>query len=376
MKQFVILDGLRIPCEFRFDKTPTFFPEVEPFGFADRSEAVAISDRDWAGFLARDLPNSAETEFSALTSFLSDALIPHERILVHAVAFRFREKAYLILAPSGVGKSTQIRTLQELHPGEFGVICGDRPILRFGRSEQSEASALPASEPSVTVCPSPWNGKERWKGAEAAPLAGIILLSRGQQNGIYLAERTQAIVHTFPQMIQTGREADTIKKAAEMTTKLLSSAPVYHLVSCDIPDSTAMLYDLISGKTKAEAPKTVKPKIVSEQVRKHRDNGEKNMAYKARPGIVLTKICGVTTLLPTRAVMNECPHVQYLPLLWAETYKAICEEKPTEVILRGHEILTRQPREKVLADYLAFCKDMTEKGFLIEVEEEEKAGGA
>jgi len=40
-------------------------------------------------------------------------------------------RAWLLAGPSGVGKSTQIKSLQSLEPGAFGVICGDRPVLEL-----------------------------------------------------------------------------------------------------------------------------------------------------------------------------------------------------------------------------------------------------
>ncbi len=359
MKKTIILDGVAIPCAFRFEKTPSLFPNVAPFAVTDGETVVSISDEDWAGFLTHDMPDSPETEFSALTSFLSDALVSHDRVLVHAVAFSFRGKAYLIAAPSGVGKSTQIKTLQALHPGEFEVICGDRPILRL-------------EEDRIMVCPSPWNGKENWKGAPAGPLDGIILLDRGEENYVREVSRAAAAASFFPQVIQTGRDPETIEKTAEMTTRILTSVPKCNLVSFQVPDSTLLLYKVLTDQPVPDAP-PVKPETIRNAAKPEEASDgikeEKRMIYKTRPGILTTKICGVTTLIPTRAAMDQCSHIQCLPFFWAETWNAIRDEKPLEIILRAHEILTRQPREKVLTDYQAFCKDLAQKGFLIEVPE-------
>ena len=49
----------------------------------------------------------AVAEFSMLSGGCSDALLPYSRFLIHAVAFRYRDEAYLIAAAPGVGKSTQ-----------------------------------------------------------------------------------------------------------------------------------------------------------------------------------------------------------------------------------------------------------------------------
>lgn len=354
----VNLDGVGIPCVFRFPETAAFFPNVIP-GKGEQEHAIYITDQEWNRLLLQNFPNHPATEFSAMTAYLSDAIVSSDRVLVHAVAFRFREKAYLISAPSGVGKSTQVKTLQKLHPGEFGVICGDRPLLRF---EQDR----------IMVCPTPWNGKEGWKGAPEAPLDGIILLERGKENVLQIPNQYDAIMRLFPQMIQTGRNAEILRKTAQMTTQLLTAVPVCKLTSFEVPASTKLLYDALTDQIvpfiDTEKQKRIERKTAAASCSVP-EKGKKMMRYKARPGIVTTKICGITTLLPTRSVMDECPHVQCLPLLWAETWKAICDEKPVEVIIRGHEVITRKPREEIQAEFERFCRVLCEKGFLIGEEE-------
>jgi len=125
------LAGVCLDCSCVFAETERYFR-----GFSGGAEEApcgeaAVSAQAWRDLEQRNIAGSAYLEYSVLTSFVSDALLPRGRFVLHAAALRWRDMAYLICADSGVGKSTQARCLQQLRPGEFGVICGDRPILEF-----------------------------------------------------------------------------------------------------------------------------------------------------------------------------------------------------------------------------------------------------
>ena len=93
------------------------------------------------------------------------------------------------------------------------------------------------------------------------------------------------------------------------------------------------------------------------------------MKYTATPGIVQTKICGQTVLIPTRAAYDRCKSVQILPLLWAGTYSSICSGAPIDQILAVHRIFKRKKTdEEILAEIEDFCEKLCAKGFLIRTE--------
>ena len=152
---------------------------------------------------------------------------------MHAAAFRDEEKAWLIAADPGVGKSTQIRTLQELYPGTFSVVCGDRPVLQL------------MEDGMVMVHPSPWNGKEFWGGADAAPLAGIICLRRGEEDAVHMLRRKDAVIPVYGSLIHTAICEDIIRRAAAFADALLQGVPVWDFVNRDIPGSTELLYQKV-----------------------------------------------------------------------------------------------------------------------------------
>ena len=268
----VTLAGLTLPCALQYPEAAVF-PAPDPTAPRAEIDPVCLSPEDWAYYTARGFDASPQAEYSLLTAAFSDVLMDFDRLIIHGVALCWRDRAWLICAPSGVGKTTQARFLQMLRPKEFSVICGDRPILEFlptrsdCHSERSEESVPPRhserSEESVPpshsaaaaigrqppapilVHPSPWNGKEDWYGAEAAPLAGIILLQRGEENRLEALKPRKAAVSVYTQLIQTAAREKKIRQAAELTNRLLRTVPVWRLTSRQPPASTQLLLDQV-----------------------------------------------------------------------------------------------------------------------------------
>ena len=228
----ISLGGIPLCCALRFAETAACFrnyltqlPSADP--------PVAVPEPEWAYWESTGQRPSPYLEYSSLTGCCSDALLQHDRCAFHAVALRFRGRAWLISAPSGVGKTTQLLTLQKLYPGEFSVICGDRPILTLD------------SEQGPFVSPSPWNGKEGYHGAQGAPLGGLILLRRGEENAVLPLAPHEAAIPVFLSVIHTGETETVIRRAASFADRLLRRTPVWLMKSRDIEPSAALLYETV-----------------------------------------------------------------------------------------------------------------------------------
>lgn len=193
-------------------------------------DALRVTDEDFAVWDGRGISFDAFGESNLICIPASEAFLP-DGCVFHAAALRFRDRAFLIAAGSGVGKSTQVRTLQELYPGEAGVISGDKPVLLF------------REDGSVMVYPSPWNGKENWYGADAALLAGIFLLRRGEENRIEPIPVKAAAPHIFLQIFQSYADGEAIRRAGEFAERLLKSVPVWRMTNKGVPDSTRLMYE-------------------------------------------------------------------------------------------------------------------------------------
>ncbi len=199
---------------------------------------VFISENGWQYWEKYYGNRNAAAEFSLMSFYLSSALLPHKRCVIHAVAFSINGHAWLISAPPGTGKSTQLKTLKELYPGEITTICGDRPILEL------------TDDGKVLVHPSPWNGKEGWGGSEIAPLAGIIILNRGKKNDLWHLPTDRAAVYIYTALLKNAEDEEDITRAASFADKLLRRTNVWFMENKGVPDSTKMLYDELLSREK------------------------------------------------------------------------------------------------------------------------------
>lgn len=227
------LAGIPLSIKLEHKSAVDFFSAFEVYG-RDSAATLSVTEYDWQEMKNLGFTRNGQTEVSILTAFASDELLKYNRLIIHAVAFSFQGQAWLIAAPPRVGKSTQIKYLMNLFPNEFSVICGDRPILQL------------MDDNSFFVHPSPWNGKENWKGAPAAPLAGILCLQRDNETRIRKLKPKDAVIPVFAAIISTRESEEQIKKIAELETIILQNVPVYEFHNGGVPDSTKTLYQFLT----------------------------------------------------------------------------------------------------------------------------------
>lgn len=187
--------------------------------------------------LARKLytPDSTEPylEHMVLCAAVSDALIPHGRVLFHGVAFRLDGKAWIVTAPSGVGKTTLYLNLKLLYGKEVEIINGDKPILCFGGAECGTSCP-------VIVYPSPWNGKECMGQGISAPLGGIILLTRGA-GVMRRVAGSDAAEEIFRRFVFTPESAERVAAVAALETRLIGSGTAIWRLESGGDSATAKL---------------------------------------------------------------------------------------------------------------------------------------
>ena len=89
--------------------------------------------------------------------------------------------------------------------------------------------------------------------------------------------------------------------------------------------------------------------------------------YKARNGIVKTKICNTYVLIPSRTAYPECQSMKTLSYFWAATWDAIVADKPMDKIVRGHAIITGKSEDECINQISSFCDELVKEGFLIDL---------
>ena len=224
-----------VPYSLRFEEGYKYF---KSFGTEEAEQDknlpfARIGDFYWNDLLSRGFENSSVTEVSHLAAPVSEYLLAYHCCLIHAVAFSFRGQAWLIVAPSGTGKSTQVCTLMQNWPEEVSVICGDRPALEF------------VDDKTVQVHPTPWNGKENWFGAPSAPLKGLIVLKRGDQDDATPLRPAQAVLEVYSAMIQSSCDAAVVHQICACTDQLMKNASIWKLQSNTIDGAAQILYHKI-----------------------------------------------------------------------------------------------------------------------------------
>jgi hypothetical protein len=223
------LGGASVFWAFRFPETEQYLQKWITGTSVDPTAVVRVSEAEFSDWASFGNKIDAFAEFCLLCQQTSEALLPQNRCVIHAGAIRFRDKAFLIAGGSGVGKSTQIKTLMEVYPDDITGINGDKPAVEA------------RDDGTVIIHPSPWNGKEGWHGAEAAPLGGVFLLRRGAQNSIKPVAPGAAAAFLYQQIFQSYCTQEMIRLAGLMGEKILKSAPVWLFTNKDVPDSTRLL---------------------------------------------------------------------------------------------------------------------------------------
>lgn len=163
--------------------------------------------------------------------------LPHvNRLLLHAAAFEYDGRAYLLCAPSGTGKSTHMR-LWRRHVGPgVRVINGDKPIVEL----QKDAAPL--------VHGTPWAGKEGWHCNMSAPLAGICFLSRAAQGENRLVPLSPAdALSQLARQVFLPHESRAAVRTLELMDCLLAKVPLYAL-ACDMSeDAVRVSFEGLTG---------------------------------------------------------------------------------------------------------------------------------
>ena len=184
---------------------------------------------DW--FKIGNTQRNGFAEYSLLGCRTSEYMMDYSRFVFHSVAMRWHDRAWLITAPPGIGKSTQFRNLQLMHPDEVDIINGDKPIVEL-------------RDDGAFVHPSPWTGKERWCGAEGAPLGGIIFLKHGE-NAIEPIAPKDVAGRTFFSIFQSFDTGDVVQKAAKLAQQLLKSVPLWQLTNRGDLASSVLIYNVM-----------------------------------------------------------------------------------------------------------------------------------
>lgn len=158
-------------------------------------------------------------EYKSLIGLTSLALLPYRCCIMHAVAVLMEESCWLITAPPGTGKTTQYYNLKSLYGDNVEMVCGDMPLLEIAKDE------------SILVHPSPWNGKERIRGKQSAPLGGILLLRQGEENTIHRLAPEETVFTLLTQLAVLPDTEEQALQVAGFAEHILMKYPFWEMVN-------------------------------------------------------------------------------------------------------------------------------------------------
>ncbi len=229
--------GHPVRYALRWPETRRFFGDYMQEAPGETCDVCATDP--WLDYVRTLLPQGTDgpyLEHRALIGSTCHPLLRHDCCLFHAAAFLWRDRAWLVTGPSGVGKTTQFRNWQRLFPGEVQMICGDMPVLE-GRDDGS-----------VCVHPSPWNGKEHMGDRSlSAPLGGVVRLEQKEANTIYPLPVCDAIPLLFRQFMVRPEDEEEILALSGLVDRILRYAPMWFFENLGDDASTALLRETLKG---------------------------------------------------------------------------------------------------------------------------------
>lgn len=154
-------------------------------------------------------------ETLALYRKLVEELLPFGIILFHGSTLSFDGKGYIFTAKSGTGKSTHTRIWRKVFGERVKMINDDKPLISV-------------TEQGITVHGTPWCGKHGLGENTSAPLCGIAVLLRSDNNFAEPLSKRDAFPSLFGQVYRP-KDGEKLGLVLSALDKLLSKVPVFRL---------------------------------------------------------------------------------------------------------------------------------------------------
>lgn len=233
MNQFYKIAGLRVRMD-TFGRTQT---QATPYLCAPFEEAdIEIQSKREA--MKKWAPNLDDNDLEYMgtgTSFYRQ-LLNYDGLLLHSSAVMMDGEAYLFSAPSGTGKSTHTQLWLQVFGDRAKILNDDKPAMRLENGVWYAYGT-------------PWSGKYDYSVNTKVPLAGICILSRGDENRILPYGGAKAIHDILTQTIRSS-DADAMIKLLELLDQLVTAVPVWKMECTPDPEAARVAYRAMSGKEK------------------------------------------------------------------------------------------------------------------------------
>lgn len=171
------------------------------------------------------------SEVSSIHRMMAESMIAKSSVLVHGSAISYKGECILIIANSGVGKSTHSRLWKENYGSDVVYVNDDKPFLR----------SFPNG---FFVYGSPWNGKHNLSNNIKAPLKAVCVIRQAEENSIRALDKKEAYIASIEQIYRSSVRENLIGTMSFIDS-LVSSVKFYEIrCNMDISAST-MVHDYI-----------------------------------------------------------------------------------------------------------------------------------
>lgn len=153
--------------------------------------------------------------------------------LMHGSVVADAENAYMIIAPSGVGKTTRAKLWIEEYP-DFYIINGDKPLIQI-------------TETKAIACGTPWSGKEGLNTNAMVPLRAILLLERADNGEKSMIEEV-TIGKAFPTLLNQTyftTDVEVMRKTIQLLKALEGKVKFYKFRSTPSPEAIQLAYETV-----------------------------------------------------------------------------------------------------------------------------------
>lgn len=215
--------------KYRTDALPEF--SVSASGVELVQEQDCLNEEADREGLRRRVFTEPFLERAVLQRKIAQKLLPQDILLLHGSTIAMDGCAYLFTASCGVGKSTHTRLWREVFGQRVQIINDDRAFLKI-------------TPDGVLAYGSPWSGKHGLDSNICAPLKGICILERGEENQIHTVSPELAYPMIQKQVFLPHEACCNALDA--LTNALLRSIPLWQMRCTKEPEAAQIAHAAMS----------------------------------------------------------------------------------------------------------------------------------
>lgn len=160
-------------------------------------------------------------------------LLPFQRMILHASAVIYQEKAYVFSAPSGGGKSTHAGLWEKYCGAE--ILNGDKVIIEVG-------------DDGCVAYGGPVAGSSGIYKKKGAPVAAIVFLEKGNENKVRTEVKRKRYLKLYSELIKSKWDEEHNCRLLELAEIAVRTTPVFTLACKTDCEAVECVLSHLKGK--------------------------------------------------------------------------------------------------------------------------------